>query len=249
MTVNEKLAESLTAKTPDIIPFLPYLLQDLWELGSLPDDIAELIKTHVPINTDTRIIDLGCGKGAVSIRLAREFGCRVKGIDIIHDFIAYARKKAGEYHVDNFCVFETGDINASNESGHDIVIFGAMGTVLGEPSDMLEKLKHIIRPLGFIVIDDAYTHEPEPGYYTYEQWLNLFDTAGLTLIDKKDVNIKQIKHINSFNQGFITQRAGELKMSHPEWADMFDDYVQSQQEECNELESRLVGTTWLLQYK
>lgn len=33
-TVKEKLAESLTSNTTDILPYLPYLLQDFWELGS-----------------------------------------------------------------------------------------------------------------------------------------------------------------------------------------------------------------------
>ena len=31
-TVKEKLAESLTSDTTDILPYLPYLLQDFWEL-------------------------------------------------------------------------------------------------------------------------------------------------------------------------------------------------------------------------
>lgn len=31
---RRKLAASLTAETTDLLPFLPYLLQDFWELGS-----------------------------------------------------------------------------------------------------------------------------------------------------------------------------------------------------------------------
>jgi len=33
LDVKEKLAKSLTAETTELIPYLPYLLQDLWELG------------------------------------------------------------------------------------------------------------------------------------------------------------------------------------------------------------------------
>lgn len=39
--VEEKLAKSLTAESTELIPYLPYLLQDLWELGSSPKDIIE----------------------------------------------------------------------------------------------------------------------------------------------------------------------------------------------------------------
>jgi len=38
-TVEEKLAKSLTAESVELIPYLPYLLQDLWELGSSPPDM------------------------------------------------------------------------------------------------------------------------------------------------------------------------------------------------------------------
>ena len=31
--IEEKLARSLTADSTQLIPYLPYLLQDLWELG------------------------------------------------------------------------------------------------------------------------------------------------------------------------------------------------------------------------
>ena len=30
---EEKLARSLSAETTELLPFLPYLLQDLWALG------------------------------------------------------------------------------------------------------------------------------------------------------------------------------------------------------------------------
>jgi hypothetical protein len=35
-TVEEKLAKSLTAESTELIPYLPYLLQDLWELRLIP---------------------------------------------------------------------------------------------------------------------------------------------------------------------------------------------------------------------
>ena len=47
MTVEEKLAKSLTAGSVELIPYLPYLLQDLWELGSSPKDMLEMITDTV----------------------------------------------------------------------------------------------------------------------------------------------------------------------------------------------------------
>jgi len=64
VTVEEKLAKSLTAESVELIPYLPYLLQDLWELGSSPKDILEMITKHIPVSKETKVLDLACGKGA-----------------------------------------------------------------------------------------------------------------------------------------------------------------------------------------
>ncbi|MGE5494631.1 MAG: hypothetical protein ACM3S4_04950 [Burkholderiales bacterium] len=41
--MREKVAKSLTAESTALLPYLPYLLQDLWELGSSPDEIVSAI--------------------------------------------------------------------------------------------------------------------------------------------------------------------------------------------------------------
>ncbi|HRS21797.1 MAG TPA: class I SAM-dependent methyltransferase, partial [Clostridia bacterium] len=79
--VEEKLAKSLTGETTELIPYLPYLLQDLWELGSDPKEIIGLIRKNIQKVKDLKILDLACGKGAASVKLAKELGCNVQGID------------------------------------------------------------------------------------------------------------------------------------------------------------------------
>jgi SAM-dependent methyltransferase len=91
--VEQRLAESLTAQTTELIPYLSYLLQDLWELGSSPKDIIALLSEHVHVTEKTQVLDLACGKGAVSVHIAGTWGCRVKGIDIMTEFIDFAQKK------------------------------------------------------------------------------------------------------------------------------------------------------------
>lgn len=85
--VEMKLAKSLTADTTELIPYLPYILQDLWEMGASPDNIYHLISKHVEVSEKTRVLDPACGKGAVSVHPAKAAGLKVKGIDIIPGFI------------------------------------------------------------------------------------------------------------------------------------------------------------------
>jgi len=86
---------------------------------------------------------LACGKGAVSVYLAKELGCMVKGIDLIPAFIDFALNKAQEFGVEKFCEFQVGDITESvkEEKDYDIVIYGAVGNVLDDWEETVILLK------------------------------------------------------------------------------------------------------------
>lgn len=248
--VEEKLARSLTAETTELIPYLPYLLQDLWELGSSPRDMLEMIGKHLPVSGQIRILDLACGKGAVSVILAKELGFMVRGIDLIPEFITFAKKKAIEYGVEGLCEFMVGDVNkaVNTERGYDLVIFGAAADVLGTPEETIRKLKKTIRPEGYILLDDAYGKPgAADGYYSREEWLLLFEKTGVRLLAEKTIAEDELIELNHEQQGFIRQRANELKEKYPEKAGLFAGYLQSQQAECDLLENDIIGVTMLLQ--
>lgn len=162
--LQEKLAASLTATTTDLIPFLPYLLQDLWELGADPEVCLSLLRRHGAEGEAIRLLDLGCGKGAVSIRLCKAFQCRAKGIDLLPAFVAAAQEKAVEWGVSELCEFVEGDANAAlqTERGYDLVVVGAIGDVLGPPRETLRKVRGALRPGGYVLMDEAYLREAPP---------------------------------------------------------------------------------------
>lgn len=248
MTVEEKLAKSLTAESTELIPYLPYLLQDLWELGSSPRDMLDLVREHICVSGQIKVLDLACGKGAVSVHLAQELGCKVMGIDILPDFIEFAKAKAKELSVDDLCVFAVGDINEAVkvESGYDIVVLGAVGDVLGTPEETICKLKKTIKPGGYILIDDAYGSGSDNDYCTREGWSVIFEKMNVRLIAEKLGDHDELAILNREQQRLIVSRANELKDKYPEKAHLFESYIVSQQDECNELESEISGVTLLL---
>jgi 2-polyprenyl-3-methyl-5-hydroxy-6-metoxy-1,4-benzoquinol methylase len=247
----EKLAASLTAENIRILPYLPYLLQDLFELGSIPEDIAHLIEKHIPIDTNFHILDLACGKGAVSIHLAQTFGCKVVGIDLMEAFIKEARYRAREYNVQHLIRFEIGDIIDALEhpGNYDVVIFGSVGDALGNPEETLKIISKPLRPGGWLLIDDCYAKEkPFSSCFLRADWLKAFEKNGCLIIEELPVNLSRLITINRFTQTKIAQRAAELSLTYPEDVKLFEGYVESQQRECNDLEGdSLVGITWLLQ--
>lgn len=249
-TIEEKLAKSLTAESIELIPHLPYLLQDLWELGSSPKDMLEMLTKHIQVSDQTRVLDLACGKGAVSVKLAKKLGCMVKGIDIIPEFIDFAVNKAREFGVEELCEFVVGDITKSvkSEKDYDIVILGAIGDVLGNPEETITQLINTIKKDGYIIIDDAYGNDKTNAKYpTREQWLTIFNNKGLRLVEEKIIEDDELANLNNEQQELIVKRANELKEQLPEKAHLFDSYIQSQQDECDELENDISGVTLLLQ--
>lgn len=196
------------------------------------------------------MLDLACGKGAVSVQLARKLGCSVKGVDIIPEFIDFAVKKAREFGIEELCEFKAGDITESvkTEKDFDIVIYGAVGDVLGNWDEAITLLKNTVKKGGYIIIDDAYGKDKSNAkYLTREQWLLLFSEKGVRLIDEKVVESDELSRLNKEQQVSIIKRANELKNKFPEKSHLFDSYIRSQQAECDEIENEISPVTLLLQ--
>jgi len=253
---EEKLAGSLTAETTELVPFLPYLLQDLWELGSNPRDMIRLIKEHIPLSVDTKILDLACGKGAVSVNIAESLRVNVYGVDLLPEFIEYAIQKAEEFNVGPLCHFRIGDANeaATEENDYDCVIFGAAGNILGDPQETLNRLKKTIKPGGYIIIDEAYLPDGSSNdnvkykkydHLTHDQWMRLFKDSDLALLEEVNVTEDYDYDFDSDNKA-IALRADELIAKHPEKRAMFEGYINSQLNECEDLENNIAGVTWML---
>ena len=254
---EEKLAHSLSWETTELLPFLPYLLQDFWELGSDPGVMAELIRKYVGLSSKARVLDLACGKGAVSVRLAEKLRVRVTGIDLMPEFIEYANQKAKEFGVDDLCEFLIDDINEAikTEKDYDCVIYGAVGPdVLGDPAEALRKLKAVVKPGGIILIEEGFI--PDDGkredirynadvYYPEQYWMDLFKEIGLELLETVSGHSEGNLDSDS-GLAAITARAGELIEKHPGKKAMFEGYVRNQQKEYADIGDSLVCVTWVL---
>jgi len=251
--VEERQAYSLTAETPELLPYLPYILQDFWEIGSDPDVMVRLIEKNVSLSGQTRILDLGCGKGAVAVKIADKLCVKVKGVDLMQVFVDYAKVKATEYGVIDLCEFIVEDINETveKERDYDCVIFGALGSVLGDSAETLDKLKAVIKTGGYILLDESCL--PDDGdqedvrydYYTYLtqwQWHRLFEEKGLELIETDSGNESD----SESGMASLSTRVSELIEKHPDKRDIFKGYIQSQQNEYDDIDNSLITATWIL---
>jgi len=255
--LDQSIIQSMDGSNPDLIPYLPYLLQDVWEIGSSPSVILGLIKKNGPGNAEhpLKIADLGCGKGAVSIALARQLSCNITGIDAIPQFIDAARYYANRYDVQSRCHFEVGDIRKKVHrlSGFDYVILGSIGPVLGSPEQTLYLVQKCLNAEGMIVWDDAYLKDPAAeGSGLYQNLLDILrqiEKCELKIVDQYIYSQDEMERMNASIYSFIKKRTGELIEKFPERESLFQEYLESQIRENDILENEVECVTWILQKK
>lgn len=241
--------------TPDLLPFVPELLADLWALGASLDIIMELLGS-LDLPRSTRVLDAGSGKGAVAITLARKFGFRVFGIDGFQPFIDEARNRAEAHGVSDLCRFELGDLreDLTRYRDFDVVVYAALGGILGTVDQFVGLLRWSVRPGGYLVIDDGFLAGGEgirePGcesYVSHEETLALLTAHGDELVREVIVPVEDLRDTNRRQTALIRTRAEGLARRYPSAADSLAQYVARQERECALLETDVVSAVWLLQ--
>jgi SAM-dependent methyltransferase len=251
-SLEASVTASLDGGDEALFPYLPYILQDVWEIGTDPALMVRLVRAYISQPASLHVLDLGCGKGAVSIRLAQELGCRCHGIDALPAFIAEAQEKAAEYKVAHLCTFETGDIREQIGSlpRYDLIVLGAIGPVLGDYYATLTALRPCLEPNGLIFIDDGYLADdnpyPHPIALKRAAMLQQIEAAGMRLVAEELIAPELIRSANEFIYQKLKTRCLELMELYPDQRELFEGYLRDQEVENEALEGELVCGVFII---
>ncbi len=237
---------------PELLPYLPEILQDFDALGSDPARLIELLETQGVADQIRTGLDICSGKGATSIALAKRFGMHLDGIDAIGAFVESARAAATNAGVDELCRFTTGDLCAAvtRPGSYDLVIFSSVGPILGGITKTVAHLMMPLRRLGWILIEDSVLLPGAPVRPGFEAHAELDETR--RRIEKSGAGIVAMYKFGSEAQrsdadmSRIVRRAAALIARRPDLADLVARYVERQREECAFLERWTQDVTWLL---
>jgi SAM-dependent methyltransferase len=255
-SIEESVLTAMDCTDSEILPYLPYILQDFWEIGSDPDVMINLIKKHLLHNRNLNVLDLGCGKGVVSINIAKQMNCECYGIDAIPEFISFSTSKADEYGVGNLCKFEVGDIREKVKilGQYDVIILGAIGQVFGNYFETLILLNNNLKEGGIIIIDDGYTEDESTfkheHVFSKSELEKQISEAGMQLIDEVNAS-EDKKSISNYDTEYnnLFKRCQELSVKYPHRSEIFINYCNQQKNEYDNMKTHILCSTMVVKRK
>jgi ubiquinone/menaquinone biosynthesis C-methylase UbiE len=101
------------------------------------------------LNLDNRktVLDIACGKGISSVLIAKKYGCRVVGIDILEDSIDYARYYAKRQGVEKLVSFQIGDAQLLpfSDNEFDVTIAQAMLILVENKEKVIKEASRVLK--------------------------------------------------------------------------------------------------------
>jgi cyclopropane fatty-acyl-phospholipid synthase-like methyltransferase len=241
--------------SPDLLPLMPELLTDLEELGGSSSKIVELLRP-LDLPRGARVLDLGCGKGAVLLALAAELGVRGVGVDAFPPFIEEAHESARQRGLDGRCTFRCDDLHDATKElgGFHVAMMLGLGLAVGEQQEIVRLLRGCVPPGGFLVVDDAFLPEgvagTVPGYEGYADHattLARLRAHGDVILQEHCVPGEQLEQQIQRETEKIRRRAEDLVRRRPEVAEQVRAYVRRQRREARLARDSVVDAVWLLQ--
>ncbi len=248
---DQDFLDSLDLLDKEMEKYIPFVLQDLWELGSIPEYIYQLIDNNIDTKKIKKIMDFGCGKGAVLSYLAKRMEFQGFGIDIVPEFIEFANQHSIENSVNDRLNFSIGDIleYIGRNEKYDMVIYGYDSGLLGDVYNTISQLQNSISDSGYLILEIAFTLDQKErieGLPAKKELLEQLDKSVLKTIDKIFWDTNKIRTINNQNNNYINKRIQELKKTYPEQTQIFERYISNQMDECKLIENEMICSTWLM---
>jgi SAM-dependent methyltransferase len=145
-------------------------MTDVWDLYLAQEHLTpgaretvDLVRTYVPLDANTRVLEIAPGKGATAITLACEHGCRVVGVDL-HELVRFAQRAARKNGLAGLVSFVRGDggMLPVRDGTFDAAICIGAPSIVGTER-CLRAMHRALRPGGMIVVSDwTWTAEHPP---------------------------------------------------------------------------------------
>jgi len=156
------------------------------------------------IDSNTKVIDIACGKGTSAVFLAKTYGCQVVGLDISEDLVRHATRLARRKGLEGKVTFQIGDALRMPfpDNEFDVAVSQAMLVLVDDKLKAIQEAVRVTRPGGYLGwLELSWRAEPTDqllkevstvicaycmlNVQTYEGWQSLL--SGLGVRDLKTI--------------------------------------------------------------
>lgn len=131
--------------------------EDIGQTGWLTADEQDMFLGWLNLRPGSRLLDLACGSGGPTLRIAELAGCRVTGIDLHEEAVAAARAAAEERGIAGGADFRAGDAAEPlpfDDAQFDVLICIDAINHLPARQRVLQEWQRVLKPGGRLLFTD-----------------------------------------------------------------------------------------------
>ena len=124
----------------------------------------EIMAKAVNLQSDTRVLDLGCGYGSTARYLAANYGCHVTGSNISEKELELARERAEEAGLEHLLTFEYGDFHDLKYPDRSFDLVWSQESFLhgADKNKILSQCRRVLVPGGTLAFTDILVRRGTP---------------------------------------------------------------------------------------
>jgi ubiquinone/menaquinone biosynthesis C-methylase UbiE len=163
-----------------------------------PDDLAPLDEFHLRgraatlelaraagLHAGEEVLDIGCGIGGPSRRVARDFGCRVSGIDLSEEYCRVATLLAEHCGLAQRCTYRAADALELpyEDAAFDVVWSQHAAMNIADKPRLYREMHRVLKPGGVLALYDVLAGPGGAAHYP-APWARAQETSFLVAPDE-----------------------------------------------------------------
>ena len=134
----------------------------------------------MPLKARMHVLDAGCGLGGTARVLAKEYGCRVTGIDLTQQYVEVAQALTDRMQLTGQCTFQVGSVTSMPfpDAVFDAAVSFHAAMNISERDRFYAELARVMRPAAPLCVFDV-MKGPSPGMIYPVPWAETDETSFL----------------------------------------------------------------------
>lgn len=189
------------------------------------------------VNKDSYVLDVGCGVGATACYTAKEYECKVVGVDLSEGMINRSRERAKRKGVEDRVKFRVADAqDLPFEDGlFDAVISESVSTFIKDKQKAVSEYARVTKQGGYVGLNEVIWIKPPPTevadylsralgkaeFLTSDAWKELLEGSRLTNI------VVRTYRTNALSQWANEMKSLDLRDFVKAWYKFFSLYIKT----------------------